>query len=345
MTAFAVEVEAISHSYGDLRALAEVSFSVGEGEIFGLLGPNGGGKSTLFRILSTLMAPTSGTARVGGWDIRREAALARRSLGVVFQNSSLDLKLTAAENLQHQGRLYGLRGAALAARVTEMLERVGLADRRGTPAEKLSGGQRRRVELAKGLLHRPRLLLLDEPTTGLDPLARRELWSYLGQLRERDGVAVLATTHLLEEAEDCDRLAILHRGRLAALGTPAELKDEISGEVLVMEADAPDRLRREILERFQQPAQVIGRRVRLERARAREFVPLLMDAFPSEIRSITVARPTLEDVFLHRTGQQWALDGAAAATIGATAGATMAATAASRDADARAANGGGAQSA
>lgn len=311
MTPFAAEVEQIGHCYGELRALDHVSFRVGGREIFGLLGPNGGGKSTLFRILSTLMQPQEGTARLCGFDLRRQPAEVRRTIGVVFQASSLDPKLTAEENLFHQGRLYGMHGGELAGRVKEMLARVGLADRAHSAAETLSGGQKRRIELAKGLLHRPRLLLLDEPTTGLDPLARRELWSYLNLLRERDGVAVLTTTHLLEEAEDCDRLAILHRGKLAALGTPAALKDEIAGEVLVMEADAPERLRQSIQERFQQPAQVIGRQVRMERPRAHEFVPVLMEAFARDIRSVTVARPTLEDVFLHRTGQRWNVEAAA----------------------------------
>lgn len=308
----AVEIEAIGHCYGDLRALDGVSFAVAAGAIFALLGPNGGGKSTLFKILSTLMRPQEGNARICGHDLRREPAAVRRQIGVVFQASSLDPKLTAGENLEHQGRLYGLRSRALALRVTEMLERVGLADRRRAPAETLSGGQRRRIEVAKGLMHRPSLLLLDEPTTGLDPLARRELWSYLALLRERDGLAVLTTTHLLEEAQDCDRIAILHRGRLAALGTPAALTDEIQGEVLVMEAAAPDRLRQRIQERFQQPAQVVGRQVRLERPNAHEFVPALMQAFAADIRSITVARPTLEDVFVHRTGQRWSAENAEA---------------------------------
>lgn len=309
----AVEVEAIGHCYGELRALDGVSFAVARGEMFALLGPNGGGKSTLFKILSTLMRPQEGTARICGYDLRRDPAEVRRRIGVVFQASSLDPKLTAQENLEHQGRLYGLRGRALAARVEELLNRVGLADRRRAPAETLSGGQKRRIEVAKGLMHNPGLLLLDEPTTGLDPLARRELWSYLTLLRERDGIAVLTTTHLLEEAEDCDRLAILHHGRLVALGSPLALKDEIAGEVLVMETAAPDRLRQRIQERFQQPAQVVGRQVRLERTAAHDFVPVLMAAFGSEIRSVTVARPTLEDVFLHRTGQRWSVEAAAEA--------------------------------
>lgn len=304
----AVEVDHIGHCYGDLRALADVSFTVAEGEIFGLLGPNGGGKSTLFRILSTVMRPREGTARIGGFDLLRDPGQVRRCLGVVFQASSLDLKLTAEENLFHQGRLYGLHGRELAERVTLMLGRVGLADRRTTPCERLSGGQKRRIEIAKGLLHGPSLLLLDEPTTGLDPLARREMWSYLTLLRERDGIAVLTTTHLLEEAEDCDRLGILHKGHLAALGSPEELKREIEGEVLVMEAVAPQRLRQGIEERLHQPAQVFGRQVRIERPRAHEFVPALMEAFGAEIRSVTVARPTLEDVFLRRTGQRWSIE-------------------------------------
>jgi len=298
-----LDVLGLGHTYGELRALDSVRFAVQPGEIFGLLGPNGGGKTTLFRILSTLMRPREGTARVFGYDLLHQPDEVRRRIGIVFQASSVDGKLTAAENMRHQGHLYGMRGARLETQSRELLDRVGLLDRRDAIVETFSGGQRRRVELAKGLLHGPRLLLLDEPTTGLDPVARRDLWSYLNILRAKDGIAVLITTHLMEEAENCDRLAILNRGRIVALGSPAELKREIEGDVLVIETGDPERLRRDLVDRFQQVPQVLGSTVRLERPRAHEFIPVLLAAFPDAIRSVTLGKPTLEDVFIHRTGE------------------------------------------
>ena len=298
-----LDVLGLGHAYGELRALDSVRFAVQPGEIFGLLGPNGGGKTTLFRILSTLMRPREGTAQVFGYDLLQQPDEVRRRIGIVFQATSVDGKLTAAENMRHQGHLYGMRGARLENQSRELLDRVGLLDRRDAIVETFSGGQRRRVELAKGLLHGPRLLLLDEPTTGLDPVARRDLWSYLNILRAKDGIAVLITTHLMEEAENCDRLAILNRGRIVALGTPAELKREIEGDVLVIETGDPERLRRELVDRFQQVPQVLGSTVRLERPHAHEFIPVLLAAFPDAIRSVTLGKPTLEDVFIHRTGE------------------------------------------
>ena len=195
-------------SYGDRQALDGVSFEVRPAEIFGLLGPNGSGKTTTFRILSTLMIPTGGTRLIMGHDVAREPALVRRQIGVVFQEQSIDVKLSAEENLILIGHVYGLRGRSAEKRVAEMLTRVGLADRAKEKAEKFSGGMKRRLELAKGLLHHPSVLLLDEPTTGLDPGARRDLWQYLRILRDEENVTVLVTTHLMEEAERCDRLAI-----------------------------------------------------------------------------------------------------------------------------------------
>src|SRR5215468_4437890 len=225
-----IRIEQLRHSYGQRAALKGISFDVLPGEIFGLLGPNGSGKTTLFRILSTLMLPTGGQALISGFDVARQADEVRPRIGVVFQEQSIDVKLTAAENLWHQGHLYGLRGSLLRDRIREMLGRVGLEDRAKEKVETFSGGMQRRVELAKGLIHRPSVLLLDEPTTGLDPGARRDLWLYLGSLRECEGVTVLVTTHLMEEAERCGRLAILSHGKLVGLGTPAELKSEIGGD-------------------------------------------------------------------------------------------------------------------
>src|SRR5690242_18774598 len=240
-----IRVEDIRHSYGKRTALKGISFDVAAGEIFGLLGPNGSGKTTLFRILSTLMLPTSGRALVSGFDSTRQPDEVRRRIGVVFQSKSVDLKLTAAENLWHQGHLYGLRGATLKSRIQEMLERVALADRAKDKVETFSGGMQRRVELAKGLMHRPSVLLLDEPTTGLDPGARRDLWIYLDQLRAQESVSIIVTTHLMEEAEHCDRLAILNLGEIVGLGTPAELRSQIGGDVVVLEASDSATLRSE----------------------------------------------------------------------------------------------------
>jgi ABC-2 type transport system ATP-binding protein len=286
------------------RALAGLDFRVSPGEVYGFLGPNGGGKTTLFRILATLTASDSGTIQVFGADLRGQAREVRRRLGVVFQNPSLDLQLTVAENLSHHGALYGLRGRDLAARAARQMSRFGLADRRDQRAKELSGGLRRRAEIAKALLHDPRLLLLDEPSTGLDPAARRDLWDALEELR-RDGVTVLLTTHYMEEGDRCDRLALLDRGRLVAEGAPAALKEEIGGDVVTLTGPDPAALARDLSARFPELApEVREGAVRLERERAHEWVARLVEALPGRIDSVTVARPTLEDVFLHRTGHQ-----------------------------------------
>ena len=300
-----IQLENLSHRYDGRLALDGVSFAVQAAEIFGLLGPNGSGKTTLFRILSTLMLPTSGRAVVQGFDAARQPALVRRSIGVVFQAKSIDAKLTAAENLWHTGHLYGLHGDTLKSRVGEMLGRVGLAERADDRVETFSGGMQRRVELAKGLMHRPAVLLLDEPSTGLDPGARRDLWLYLKTLRDEEQVTVLVTTHLMEEAERCDRLAILSEGKLVALGTPAELRREIGGDVILMEAGDPASLARRIAERFGGNPTVIDGKVRLERENGHRFVTDVVEAFAGEIVSISVSKPTLEDVFIDRTGHRF----------------------------------------
>jgi ABC-2 type transport system ATP-binding protein len=301
-----IRIEGLRHLYAGRTALDGVSFEVRPAELFGLLGPNGSGKTTLFRILSTLMLPAGGSATIQGYDVMRDPDAVRRQIGVVFQAPSIDVKLTAHENLWHVGHLYGMRGAPLESRIREILERVGLADRAHERAETFSGGMQRRLELAKGLLHRPSVLLLDEPTTGLDPGARRDLWQYLAILRDRERITVLVTTHLMEEAERCDRLAILNSGKLVALGTPAELKREIGGDVLLLEAHGkPESLAEKIFNRFGLAAQVIGGKVRLEREQGHRFVTEVVEAFPGEIDSISVGKPNLEDVFIHRTGHRF----------------------------------------
>jgi ABC-2 type transport system ATP-binding protein len=305
-----ISVQNLVHRYENRVALNGVSFDVHAAELFGLLGPNGSGKTTLFRILSTLMLPASGRAIVMGCDAAEDPARLRRQIGVVFQAQSVDPKLTAYENLWHQGHLYGLRGVALKKRVSEILARVGLSDRAKERVETFSGGMQRRVELAKGLLHRPGVLLLDEPTTGLDPGARRDLWQYLQTLRDEDHVSVLVTTHLMEEAERCDRLAILNKGNLVALGTPAELKSEIGGDVVLLDAAGDAELLAEkIRARFRIKATVLGKQVRIEREGGHRFVPDVVEAFPGEIQAISVSKPALEDVFIHRTGHKFWSEG------------------------------------
>jgi ABC-2 type transport system ATP-binding protein len=295
---------ATGSAVGPAKALDGLDFRVAPGEIYGFLGPNGGGKTTLFRILATLAAPERGTIQVFGVDLQRQAREVRRRLGVVFQNPSLDLQLSVAENLTHQGQLYGLSGRDLSTRIERQLNRFRLTDRRDQRAKELSGGLRRRAEIAKALLHEPRLLLLDEPSTGLDPAARRDLWDTLQEL-QREGVTVLLTTHFMEEGDRCDRLALIDRGRLVAEGAPARLKEEIGGDVVTLTGPDPAALARDLAARFPelQPEEREST-VRLEHERAHEWVARLVEALPGRIDSVTVARPTLEDVFLHRTGHR-----------------------------------------
>jgi ABC-2 type transport system ATP-binding protein len=294
------------HRYENRTALNGISFGVRPAELFGLLGPNGSGKTTLFRILSTLMVPTGGRATIMGCDAAQEPARLRRQIGVVFQAQSVDMKLTAYENLWHQGHLYGLRGSALKKRILEILSRVGLADRAKELVETFSGGMQRRIELAKGLLHHPGVLLLDEPTTGLDPGARRDLWQYLQMLRDEEHVSVLVTTHLMEEAERCDRLAIMNEGNLVALGTPAELKSEIGGDVVLLDAARDAGLLAErIRARFHVDTTVLENQVRIEHEGAHRFVTEVVEAFPGEIEALSISKPALEDVFIRRTGHKF----------------------------------------
>ncbi|MGB9362156.1 MAG: ATP-binding cassette domain-containing protein [Candidatus Sulfotelmatobacter sp.] len=301
-----ISVQNLVHRYENRTALNGVSFDVRPAELFGLLGPNGSGKTTLFRILSTLMIPSAGRATIMGCDAAQEPGRLRRQIGVVFQAQSVDLKLTAYENLWHQGHLYGLRGAALTKRIYEILSRVGLADRAKELVETFSGGMQRRIELGKGLLHHPGVLLLDEPTTGLDPGARRDLWQYLKMLRDEEHVSVLVTTHLMEEAERCDRLAIMNEGNLVALGTPEELKSEIGGDVIWLHAvrDA-GALGERIRARFHVDTTVLENQVRIEREGAHRFVTEVVEAFPGEIEAVSVSKPALEDVFIRRTGHKF----------------------------------------
>lgn len=305
MTDAAIRVDDVSHAYANRSALSGITFRIARGEMFGLLGPNGGGKTTLFRLLSTLLPVQSGRIGVLGCDVLKEMAAIRRRIGVTFQSPSLDRRLTVRENLLHQGHLYGLHGSELKARIEDRLARLGLSDRMNARVDSLSGGLQRRAEIAKGLLHDPELLLLDEPSTGLDPGARHDLWRYLRQLRDENGVTVVVTTHLMEEAEKCDRLGLLDRGRLVALGTPAELRAEIGGDCLTILADDPERLSPLIRERFRIEPKLLGRSLRIEHARGHELLRELVEAFRNEITSVSLGKPSLEDVFIAKTGHRF----------------------------------------
>jgi ABC-2 type transport system ATP-binding protein len=297
-----IEVQNLTHRYGTRTALAGVSFRVKPGEIFGLLGPNGGGKSTLFRILSTMMVPSEGRATIAGHDVATDAASVRRAAGVVFQTQSLDKALTVQENLIAQGHLHGLHGADLRGRAESAMERLGIADRRRDLVETLSGGLRRRVEIAKALLHAPRVLLMDEASTGLDPAARRDVTRHVENLRERDGVTVLLTTHILDEADRCDRLALLHEGKVVAEGSPRELRSDIGGDVVVLDSADPAALALGLVNKFGVKPSIHEGHVRIEIANGHRFIAEAVEALPGAIDSVALHKPTLEDVFVHRTG-------------------------------------------
>jgi ABC-2 type transport system ATP-binding protein len=301
----AIEISHLAHRYGEFVAIADLSLSIAAGEIFVLLGPNGSGKTTLFRVLSTLIPLQSGEANILGFNLRFEQDAIRRRLGVVFQAPSVDKKLTVVENLYHCGRLYGVLGSELRRRADEMLARLGLAERRKDLVETLSGGLRRRVELAQSMLHRPRLLLLDEPSTGLDPGARSDVWQYLEQVRQEDGVTVVLTTHLLDEAERADRIAIMHQGKLVALDTPTELQAAVGGDAITIRTKVPEQLAVDIGQQFSCDAKVIDGAVRLEQPDGHQWISRLVDAFPDRIDAITLGKPTLEDVFIHTTGHKF----------------------------------------
>jgi len=307
----AVQASSLVHEYAARgknaarRALDGVSFDVKRGEIFALLGPNGGGKTTLFKILSTALAPTSGTAAIFGFDIQNQADDVRRCIGVVFQNPSLDKKLTVLENLRYHAQLYGLRGSEMTARVSEMMERLAVSDRASSLVETLSGGLARRVELAKGLLHRPELLILDEPSVGLDPGARHDLWIYLQKLRDKEGVTILVTTHLIDEGDRSDRVLVLNEGKIVALDTPAALKEQIGGDVITIATREAGQLSGKIREKFGITAAVLNGTLRIEKQQGHAFISQVVEAFPSLIDAVNLSKPTLEDVFIARTGHRF----------------------------------------
>lgn len=303
---FAIDAAGVAFRYGERTALSDVSFTVPRGAVHGFLGPNGSGKSTLFKLLATMLPLREGRVTVLGLDLRNAAAALRARLGVVFQSPALDRKLSVRANLRYGGHLFGLRGAELERRIDEMLEVGGLASRSGDKVGELSGGLRRRVEIGKGLLHRPELVLLDEPSTGLDPSARQELWKFL---RSRPGLTVLFTTHQMEEADDADELTILDGGRVVARGAPDALRAELGGDVLEITGGEPDALVAELRSRLGIESRAFGRSVRMQVPRAHELVPRIVEAFGARVQRLTLAQPSLEDVFLQKTGHRLMEDG------------------------------------
>jgi ABC-2 type transport system ATP-binding protein len=307
-----LEVRDLHHRFGDREVLAGLSFRVQPGEIFGLLGPNGCGKSTTLRVITGGLLPASGELLLGGARVEPGGRALRQCMGVVFQSGSLDGRLSARENLQLAAALYGIRGAEARERVEALLELTDLRERAGEIVNKYSGGMRRRLELARALLHEPALLVMDEPTTGLDERFFRSTWERIEQLRSERGLTVLLTTHRADEAERCDRVAVVDQGRVIAEGEPEALRRRVAGDVLTLEAEQPEALCAELSARLQLNASTIDGKVVLEHERGHELIPRIVEALPAgRIRSLSMHRPTLSDVFVKLTGRSLRDEGVA----------------------------------
>jgi ABC-2 type transport system ATP-binding protein len=298
----AIDVDGLTKSYGDVEAVHGVSFGVAPGEVFGFLGPNGAGKTTTINVLCTLARPTSGSARVSGFDVVDERDDVRRHIGLVFQDQTLDGYLTAEQNLRLHGELYGIDPGLLPLRMRQMLEMVDLWDRRDQPVLTWSGGMRRRLEIARGLMHSPRVLFLDEPTIGLDPQTRSSIWEYIRALQRSEGTTIFMTTHYMDEAELCDRIAIMDRGEIVALDTPGALKASVGADRVMLGTADHDAALAALRDRFGLDATVAGGAVTFHVASGETFVPQLFAELGVGITSVAVSRPTLDDVFMRYTG-------------------------------------------
>ncbi len=298
----AVAVQGLTKHYGDLVAVGGVDFTVHAGEAFGFLGPNGAGKSTTIKMLCTLVEPTAGTAQVAGFDVVRQRDAVRRNIGLVFQDPTLDQYLTADQNLRMHAELYGVRRSALDERMSLVLDMVDLSDRRKSLVSTFSGGMKRRLEIARGLLHSPKVLFLDEPTVGLDPQTRSSIWRYIHDLREREDVTIFLTTHYMDEAENCDRIAIMDRGRIVVMDTPESLKAGVGKDRVQISTDDDQAAIISLQEKFGQSATMSEGLVTFAVANGEQFVPRLFADLGVPIRSVNVARPTLDDVFMSHTG-------------------------------------------
>jgi ABC-2 type transport system ATP-binding protein len=295
-------VKEYGHGKGAFRAVKGVSFDVYPGEVFGFLGPNGAGKTTTISVLCTLLRPTSGHVRIAGFDVQHQANDVRRSIGLIFQDPTLDTQLSAQENLDFHAFAYDVPRAEARERGERLLQLVDLWERRNDLVKTFSGGMKRRLEIARGLLHRPSVLFLDEPTQGLDPQTRALIWNHLMGLRRDDGVTLFMTTHYMDEAEYCDRIAIIDHGEIVALDTPANLKAIVGGDVVSVRTTDNQLARAEIESRWGRTAVEHGRELRLEVERGDEFVPQLVRGITPRVEAISVSRPTLDDVFMKLTG-------------------------------------------
>ena len=303
MTEPVIGVKDLVKRYGDVEAVRGIGFEVQPGETFGFLGPNGAGKSTTIKILCTLADPTSGTARVAGYDVKKQRDTVRRNIGLVFQDTTLDNYLTGEQNLRFHADLYGVPKAQLGARMRQVLEMVNLWDRRQAEVATYSGGMKRRLEIARGLLHAPRVLFLDEPTVGLDPQTRSSIWEYINDLKRREDITIFLTTHYMDEAENCDRIAIIDHGQIVAIDTPENLKASI-GKDRVQIATADDQAAIGVLkDRFGLDAAMHEGLVTFNVESGEQFVPRLFAELTQRIRSVSVARPSLDDVFMSYTGR------------------------------------------
>ena len=298
----AIEVDDLVKSYGEIDAVRGVSFAVPPGEVFGFLGPNGAGKSTTINVLCTLAMPTSGAARVSGFDVVTQHDAVRRHIGLVFQDPTLDGYLTAEQNLRVHAELYGIDRSVIPARMDQMLAMVDLADRRDKPVMTFSGGMRRRLEIARGLMHSPRVLFLDEPTIGLDPQTRSSIWRYIRALQEAEGTTIFMTTHYMDEAEFCDRIAIMDRGEIVVLDTPSALKAGVGADRVVLGTADDDVALAALRDQFGIEASVAEGAMTFHVENGEAFVPRLFAELSVAITSVAVSRPTLDDVFMRYTG-------------------------------------------
>jgi ABC-2 type transport system ATP-binding protein len=298
----AVSVRGLTKTFGEIEAVRGIDFDVADGELFGFLGPNGAGNSTTIKILCTLATPTSGSATVAGHDVRRERTQVRRSIGLVFQEPTLDGYLTAEQNLRFHGELYGVPRAQLRDRMDEVLTMVGLDERRGDLVQTYSGGMRRRLEIARGLLHSPHVLFLDEPTIGLDPQTRASIWDHIAELRRREHITVFVTTHYMDEAEHCDRIAIMNEGEIAVIDTPEALKSGVGADRVQIRTVDDDAAISRLAEVFGIEAAIHEDAVTFAVPGGAEFVPRLFNELQVPIETVTVTRPSLDDVFMTYTG-------------------------------------------
>ena len=296
-------MDSLVKRYGKLEAVKGVSFAVREGEIFGFLGPNGAGKTTTINVLCTLLRPTSGSATVNGYDVRKQRNEVRRSIGLVFQDTTLDDYLTAEQNLLFHSYAYGVPRNIRQDRMKELLTLVDLWDRRKSKTRTYSGGMKRRLEIARGLIHHPRVLFLDEPTLGLDPQTRRYIWDYVKDIRRRENLTIFLTTHYMDEAEHCDRIAVIDHGEIVAMDTTDRLKDGVGGDVVTLRTADNDEAVAELTERWSLAPQVQDGLVTFSVPRGEEFLPEFVRGFRSGLLSIGVRRPTLDDVFIKLTGR------------------------------------------